>query len=113
MAVAGALSTDPPCIKDESDDLLEYIASGEKHCEEAKVTLETQITNDEDMLSSAQTKLGSTTEKEATAGETARQTAAENEKKEQGLIKTMRTCSMSSQKAGMCMRGQPHHPSPD
>ena len=69
---------DPPGIKDERDDLLEYIASGEKHCEEAKVTLETQITNDEDMLANAQTKLGSTTEKEATAGETARQTAAES-----------------------------------
>jgi len=80
-------------IKDERDDLLEYIASVEKHCEETKVTLETQITNDEDMLSNAQTKLGFATEKEATAGETARQTAAENEQLEQGLIKTMKTCS--------------------
>ena len=78
MAFAGALSTDSPGIKDERDDLLEYIASGEKHCEEAKVTLETQITTDEDMLSNAHTKLGSATEKEATAGETARQTAAES-----------------------------------
>ena len=39
------------------------IASVEKHCEEAKVTLETQITSDEDMLSNAQTKLGSTTKR--------------------------------------------------
>jgi len=45
------------------------------------------------MLSNAQTKLGFATEKEATAGETARQTAAENEQLEAGLIKTMKTCS--------------------
>ena len=42
-------------IKDERDDLLEYNASVEKHCEEAAVTLGTQITNDEDMFSNAQT----------------------------------------------------------
>ena len=69
MAVAGALSTDPVWIKDERDDLLGYIASVKKRREEDEVTLETQITNDEDMLSNAQTKLGSTTEREATAGD--------------------------------------------
>ena len=47
-----------------------------------QTTLETQIENDEDMLSNAQTKLGFATEKEATAGETARQTAAENDQLE-------------------------------
>merc|ERR1719409_390200 len=51
----------------------------EHFCEETKQTLETQIANDEDMLSNAQTKLGVATTKEATAGETARQTAAEND----------------------------------
>ena len=83
-------------LRDERDDLLEYIASVEKQRDEDKVTLETQITRDEDMLSNAQTKRGSTTEKEATAGETARQTAAEDEQTEQGLIKSMKTCSMFS-----------------
>ena len=47
-----------------------------------QTTLETQIENDEDMLSNARTKLGFATEKEATAGETARQTAAENDQLE-------------------------------
>ena len=45
-------------IKDDRDALLEDIASMEKHCEETRITLETQIKNDEDMLSDAQTKLG-------------------------------------------------------
>merc|ERR1740138_395867 len=62
-------------IKDDRDALLEDIASMEHHCEETKKTLETQIQDDEDMLADAQVKLGFATEKEATAGETARQTA--------------------------------------
>merc|ERR1719355_513691 len=64
-------------IEDERDALLSSIAAMELHCEETKKTLETQIANDEDMLSNSQTKLGEATTKEATAGETARQTAKE------------------------------------
>jgi hypothetical protein len=45
------------------------------------------------MLSNAQTKLAAATEKEATAGETARQTAAENEQLNSDLLKQMKTCS--------------------
>jgi len=80
-------------IKDDRDALLEDIASMEKHCEETRITLETQIKNDEDMLSDAQTKLGFATEKEATAGETARQTAAEHEQLDKDLRKQMKTCT--------------------
>merc|ERR1719478_353368 len=80
-------------IKDERDNLLQQIASTEKTCEETKQTLETQIQNDEDMLSAAQTKLGVATTKEATAGETARQTASENEQLNKDLVKQMKTCS--------------------
>merc|ERR1719502_473278 len=66
-------------IEDERDELLEHISMLERFCEETKKTLETQIADDEDTLANAQTKLAAATEKEATAGETARQTAAENE----------------------------------
>merc|ERR1719247_2925952 len=65
-------------IEDERDELMQEIAMLEEHCEEHKQGLETQIQNDKDMLSNAQTKLAAATEKEATAGETARQTNAEN-----------------------------------
>jgi len=80
-------------IQDERDDLLETIASTEQTCEEIKETLETDIANDEDMLSNAQTKLAAATEKEATAGETARQTAVENSQLNADLVKQMKTCS--------------------
>jgi len=80
-------------IQDERDELLQSIASMELHCEETKQGLETQIQNDEDMLSNAQTKLAAATEKEATAGETARQTAAENSQLNQDLVKQMKQCS--------------------
>jgi hypothetical protein len=80
-------------IKDERDNLLEEIASMEKNCEETKNTLETQIQNDQDLLSESQTKLGEATTKEATAGETARQTAAENNQLNGDLLKQMKTCS--------------------
>merc|ERR1719197_862366 len=80
-------------IKDDRDALLEDIASMEKHCEDTKNTLEKQIKDDEDMLSDAQTKLGFATEKEATAGETARQTAAENDQLDSDLRKQMKTCT--------------------
>merc|ERR1719375_1308745 len=80
-------------IEDERDELLEHISMLEHFCEETKKTLETQIADDEDTLSNAQTKLAAATEKEATAGETARQTAAENEQLNNDLVKQMKTCS--------------------
>merc|ERR1719160_1653094 len=80
-------------IKDERDDLLEQIGKLEESCKTTEKTLETQIANDETMLNNAQTKLAAATEKEATAGETARQTAAENEQLNTDLQKQMKTCS--------------------
>jgi len=80
-------------IEDERDQLLEEVQMLEHYCEETKHTLETQIANDQDMLSNAQTKLAAATEKEATAGETARQTAAENEALNTDMLKQMKTCS--------------------
>merc|ERR1719316_1186140 len=55
--------------------------------------LETQIADDEDSLENSQTKLAAATEKEATAGETARQTATENAQLNADLVKQMKTCS--------------------
>merc|ERR1719446_1378119 len=80
-------------IEDERDELLEEISMLENFCEETKQMLETQIANDEDTLANARTKLAAATEKEATAGETARQTAAENDQLNQDLVKQMKTCS--------------------
>jgi len=80
-------------IKDERDELLEEISLLENFCEETKKTLETQIQNDKDSLSNAQTNLAAATEKEATAGETARQTNAENTQLNSDLLKQMKTCS--------------------
>jgi len=80
-------------IEDERDELLEQIAMLEHFCEETQKTLETDISNDEDMLSNAQTKLAVATEKESTAGETARQTAIENDQLNTDLVKQMKTCS--------------------
>merc|ERR550514_2506623 len=65
----------------------------ENYCEETKKMLETQIANDETSLENSQTKLAAATEKEATAGETARQTAAENDQLNGDLVKQMKTCS--------------------
>merc|ERR1719482_770607 len=80
-------------IQDERDELMEQIAKLEQQCEEIKTTLETQIQNDQDMLENAQTKLAQATEKEASAGETARQTNAEHEQLSLELSKQMKTCS--------------------
>merc|ERR1719478_1274636 len=80
-------------IQDERDNLLQQVADLEKSCEETKETIETDIANDEDMLSNSQTKLAAATEKEANAGETARQTAAQNEQLNNDLVKQMKTCS--------------------
>merc|ERR1719265_1854691 len=80
-------------IQDERDDLLEQIASMEKFCEETRDTYESQIQDAKDTLEAAQTKLAGATEKEATAGETARNVAAKNEGLNADLVKQMKTCS--------------------
>merc|ERR1719409_1662421 len=80
-------------IEDERDELLEHIDMLKRFCEETKKTLEGQIADDEDTLNNAQTKLATATEKEATAGETARKTAAENDALNTDLVKQMKTCS--------------------
>merc|ERR1719408_1080036 len=80
-------------IKDDRDELLVTIETMEEHCKQTKETLEKQIADDESMLEDAQTKLGFATEKEASAGETARQTAAENDQLDSDLRKQMKTCN--------------------
>merc|ERR1719258_465476 len=65
----------------------------EAHCKETREALETQIADDQKSLDDAQTKLGLATEKEATAGETARLTAAEHDQLSDDLKKQMKTCS--------------------
>merc|ERR1719261_552725 len=80
-------------IQDERDELLDEISMLETFCEEIKLSLEVQISNDEDKLKNAQTKLAMATEKEATAGETARQTAKEHDGLNDELVKAMKTCS--------------------
>merc|ERR1719146_516050 len=66
-------------IEDERDELLEHIDMLENYRDETKKMLEDQISSDETDLENSQTKLAAATEKEATAGETARQTASEND----------------------------------
>merc|ERR1719395_115608 len=80
-------------IEDERDDLMEKIKKMEDDCEATKKIMEAQIAKDEDMLSDAQTKLAQATEKEANAGEIARQTAAEHDQLNDDLMKQMKTCS--------------------
>jgi hypothetical protein len=80
-------------IEDERDELMEEISMLETYCEETKKTLETQIANDESLLEESQTKLASATEKEANAGEIARQTSVENAELNTDLVKQMKTCS--------------------
>jgi len=80
-------------IQDERDELLEEISMLENYCEETKNTLETQIQNDKDALGAAQTKLAAATEKEATAGETAREVNKKNTELNGDLLKQMKTCS--------------------
>merc|ERR1719463_934645 len=65
----------------------------ERSCDEIRKTLEKTISDDEDRLENAQTKLAAATEKEAQAGEIARQTAAEHEQLSADLTKQMKTCS--------------------
>jgi hypothetical protein len=80
-------------VQDEYDELKEEIDQLENYCEETKETLQTQIANNQDLLKTCQTKLAEATEKEATAGEKGRSTAAENEKLTNELEKQMATCS--------------------
>merc|ERR1719428_483080 len=74
-------------IEDERDELMEQIAELETRCEDTKKTMETQIANDEDMLANSQTKLAGATEKEANAGEIARQTNAQHDQLNKDLVK--------------------------
>merc|ERR1719267_430439 len=80
-------------IQDERDELLQHIDMLKRFCAETTETMQAQIASDEDRLSNAQTKLAQATEKEATAGETARQTAAENAQLNNDLVKQMKQCS--------------------
>merc|ERR1719160_483248 len=80
-------------IEDERDQLLEAIEMLENYRDETKKMLEDEISSDETDLANSQTKLAAATEKEATAGETARQTATENEELNDDLQKQMKTCS--------------------
>merc|ERR1719440_2227694 len=80
-------------IEDERDELLQHIAMLERFRDEQAKSLQGQIADDEDSLSNSQTKLAAATEKEATAGETARQTANENNQLNADLVKQMKTCS--------------------
>jgi len=80
-------------MTDERDDLMEAIANLEHFCEETKRTFETQIEDAQDRLNNAQTKLAAATEKEANAGEIARQTATENSQLNDELVKQMKKCS--------------------
>jgi len=82
-------------IKDDRDALLEAIADMEKNCEEVKNNLEKQIADDQDILNDAQVKLGAATEKEATAGETARSTSAEHDQLDRDLRKQMKSCTQN------------------
>merc|ERR1719487_383818 len=80
-------------IKDEKDALLEDINSMEEACKEHRDTLQAQIQSDEELLAEQQTKLAAASEKEATAGEEARTTAAEHNQLSGDLKKQMKTCS--------------------
>jgi hypothetical protein len=80
-------------IADARDQLMEEIQEKEDKCAETKKTLEDSIEADGSLLSSSQTKLAAATEKEASAGETGRQVAKENQQYNDDLLKTMKTCS--------------------
>jgi len=80
-------------IADARDELMDEISKLEDSCAETKKTLETSIKNDGTLLSSSQTKLGTSMEKEASAGETGRQVSAENQQYNDDLVKQMKTCT--------------------
>merc|ERR550514_1435457 len=79
-------------IKDDRDALMQDIASMEAHCKLTKETLEKQIQDDKDTLAESQVKLGDATQKEAAAGETARQTAAQHDQYDTELREMMKKC---------------------
>merc|ERR1719253_163192 len=72
---------------------MDEIGKKEDACAETKKTLEDSIASDNSLLSSSQTKLAAATEKEATAGETGRQVAKENQQYNDDLVKQMKVCS--------------------
>ena len=78
---------------DYEDDMMEDIASMKAHCQETREPLTKQIADDQAMLEDASTKLGFATEKEASAGETARMTAAEHEQLNKDLKVQMKKCT--------------------
>merc|ERR1719375_385306 len=80
-------------IADARDELMDEIQKLQDSCAETKKTLEDSINQDGTLLSSAQTKLAASMEKEAAAGETGRQVAKENQQYNDDLVKTMKTCS--------------------
>merc|ERR1740130_944393 len=80
-------------IADARDKLMEQIEKYGEDCEETKKSLMSSIEADGSLLSSSQTKLAAATEKEASAGETGRQVAKENEAYNADLVKQMKTCS--------------------
>merc|ERR1740130_903806 len=79
-------------IADDRDKLMEQIEKYDEDCKETKKSLEASIESDGSLLSSSQTKLAAATEKEASAGETGRQVAKENEAYNADLVKQMKTC---------------------
>merc|ERR1719253_270663 len=79
-------------IADARDELLDEISKLQDSCAETKKTLESAINNDGALLSSSQTKLGTAMEKEASAGETGRQVAKENQQYNDDLVKQMKIC---------------------
>jgi len=80
-------------IEDERDQLMEDIAKISDTCEQTRMALKAIIEADEANLASMQTKLAQATEKEASAGENARQVAKENAQYDADLVKQMKTCS--------------------
>merc|ERR1719352_1475394 len=80
-------------IADARDELLDEISKLQDTCAETKKTLEASINNDGTLLSSSQTKMGTAMEKEASAGETGRQVAKENQQYNDDLVKQMKICS--------------------
>merc|ERR1719215_1921980 len=66
-------------ISDARDALMSEISKLEGSCDDTRKSLETSINNDQSLLSSTQTKLGTAMEKEASAGETGRQVSKENQ----------------------------------
>merc|ERR1719271_2196916 len=64
-------------------------------CKETKDALESSIASDNSLLSESNVKLASGMEKEAAAGELARQTSAENDQYDADLRKQMKVCSQN------------------